>query len=442
MFFRRRKNKGRDTAHSKQVVFVSLGDDVRYNRHLVSILGLPDGFIYKFRYLKSWLHSSFLQEPSIEGGRIKRWFRDHVHFNRYLRKISPRSLSGAPGIFTVIMRNPGKGDRLIPIREFQVFRAFDYGNVAFFEVELGRLVDFKADEQKLAEDLRKATYGESTYDQMQKEIFVVSPPINIPLHSGKHRDERRRAWAHIIDVLAENKVLPKLSCLLISFRELGSPGYLSAEKLNKEHTGLRLQPGKSYMVEIFQYRSVIPTQPILDPQGEQIQAFIDSLTGSVQVPEPGLVSLECDESVIQVVKGDEVIDGDFDRFGLVFRISGRSLTESTILRIRDSQQVSGVQMPIIEMNLAIKNSLLRRFANHFALLAGIVGFVIPSVLQSLSGRLVGFLIPDSVLYRLPKYGPLADNTVQALSVIGLLMVLANWSLSGFVQELKSTLKMR
>src|SRR5260370_41616516 len=89
----------------KQIVFVSPGDDLRYNRHLVSILGLPEGIAYKCRYPTSWIHSSFLQsKPSLDTNRLKRWFRERIRFNRHARKLVPNALAASPGIFAIITK--------------------------------------------------------------------------------------------------------------------------------------------------------------------------------------------------------------------------------------------------------------------------------------------------------------------------------------------------
>src|SRR5262249_8681476 len=118
---------------SLHLVLFSVADDLRYNRHIASIMALPDGFSYKFRYLKSWVQEGISLEE-LAPSDIHRRLRALPWLAPVMAVLSSGDAKRTPGLFVAITKNADGKELFIPVRLFKVLAVYDYGKIVFFEI--------------------------------------------------------------------------------------------------------------------------------------------------------------------------------------------------------------------------------------------------------------------------------------------------------------------
>ena len=272
---------------------------VPYVYHLPTILTLPSGFRYRFRYRRKYLH--------FEGTPREAFLRQEA---------------------LIWLRFPtGDEQSYIPIRRASVNRVRDYGEVVFFELRLGQL-PVVGDSPKLRQTFISSASRSTTEvltrslsslpeNERDKYVFPVKgeTPTFVQFDSEKSEQETLRRWTTLVDLLGDFEVFRGVSFFrVVKIFDAAEPTKsLGVTEDQARGIELRLKKDHTYHFSFMQFVA----------RGR-----------SVPLPPPFDFSLDVDEAAIHPVKARERIDGIYDSFDFILR---PKWTGAPIIRLASGQ---------------------------------------------------------------------------------------------------------
>src|SRR5262245_14987688 len=208
-----------------------------YHRHNISILSLPPGGMYHFRYEKKYISASL-----------------------------SHNIAGVPGLLVVRDRKTG---RFLPLRWCSAVREDNYGEFVFFDFRFEDIFDLTDQQREHAWDefgpsIQKAL-PQGTKNEPEKDLAPLVFPVSAEtLKELGHQwtlapmadrvDSHIGKWVRIVSVLGSAEAYKNEHFYTIS--RLHSPGRGSKDciptSLKSGRVGYELQSGKLYFLEMIQ----------------------------------------------------------------------------------------------------------------------------------------------------------------------------------------------
>ncbi len=406
------------------VLFITT--DIRpYNLRLVPNLSFPPGFIYRFRYAEKW----------VEDGR--------------------KNLSAFASLPCLIVFSPDESS-FLPVRSCEVLKAQEFGDVLFFDLKLGHLVDSRESRFEQFSDLIRAKVYSGRNRQPNDKVVFITNQINLAdfsLDDEKSPEESNRIWTEIVSRLGKREDLAKVAFFKIALWD--DDKELQPVALSNKQVGYSITSGDSYRFEVFEYVSAVRS-------GERVDKTFDFV-------------METDSTLLAGLKNSETVDGAYDRFYLFFRATQILTSQTSFIILRSKQTIpkkvasnqpelpkkgdssrrqlpsnpiksgaaSGVEdqvvqedtIPEVYIPIEIQNHLWKRIVLFIGSPLCMILFLFPGVLSKLLKTAV-YKSFGREWFKRNKWFKLAasEQTVQAIAALVFLMILANWDVTSFVQR--------
>ena len=209
-----------------------------------------------------------------------------------------------------------KDGTYFPFRRIQLIRAYDYGNLFFFNTALQKIpyIDYS-----LLEDVTKKIKKLIEDDETppKKLVHLVDEPENEFHFIDERKEEINKVWSNSVDILSRAENLKNLSFLKFEIlRGIKEREKICPSVLTGDLRGYKLLPGKDHIVEFFEYTGIHSQE-----RDESTNMF--------------MVSLKNDPNRIEVIKPEEIVDGKYDRFDLIFSTLAEASKDTAFLRIEN-----------------------------------------------------------------------------------------------------------
>jgi hypothetical protein len=316
-------------------------DKLPYALHNLNILSLPQGLSYRFRY-----RNNYISEPLINN-------LDDLKDDL---KEEKKTLDG----LVIFQFDDGS---YFPFRKIKLINLYDYGNLFFFITSLEELINVNEKSiPELTSNIEKLINNK--YTPPDKLVYLVDKPeLNLNYVNERQVAEREnlnKIWSNSVDILSRADNLKNLAFLRfeilkgIKERRKIFPSYLTGEL-----RGFRLTPGKDYLVEFFEYTNI----PSYD-KSETIDMFS--------------VSLQDDPNRIEVIKPEEIVDGKYDKFDLIFSTIPDASKDTAFLRIKNTQKKKDDRIPDIYIPFCVRLPKVWSYLRPLLLLISVVAFIDPN----------------------------------------------------------------
>jgi hypothetical protein len=322
-----------------QWVLLFTTDSLPYALHNINILSFPQGLSYRFRYLKKYISKGFIEnsdnlkrENKILDGLVIFQFKDNIFF---------------------------------PFRKIKLLNTYDYGNLNFFNTALEELIDIDLNSlPELTEHIKTLI----SHEQLppEKLVYLIDNPdfkLNY-IHEKqiKEREKSNKIWSNSVDILSRAENLKNLAFLKFDIlKGINERKKIFPTILSGEIRGFKLKPGKDYIIEFFEYTNI--------PSYENKEST-----------EMFTVSLQNEPNRIEIIKPEEIVDGKYDRFDLIFSTLPDALKDAAFLRIKNTQKKEDNRIPDIYIPFCVRLSPIWSIIRPFLLLVSIVAFIDPSFL--------------------------------------------------------------
>lgn len=325
---------------------------------ITSLLYLPTGLRFRFRYRKKYVPKDFLNGKK------------------------QRALQKQPGL--IILRNV-KTNEFIPIRRVVIDKVENLGDFLLFRFEVGSLVLYDKEKLPKSED-QKNQYQDVMMSFIPKKyrsmflsgsrdiklVFRVSNEINHQIEFDIEEDPQASVvmWSNIVENLGRLKAYSK-TCFLKITDVINSEDNSKVQpgKIGENQRGYQLKAGKTYFVEILQYF------PYGIDESEKLTPFV--------------VKLVTDKDVLAPIKETNPIVGKYDKLRLIFHCMRPKTSITSFfqfypekIKVDETTEPTsiGYDVPTIFAPIDIKVSRKRRYALFILSIIGMIFVGISSLL--------------------------------------------------------------
>ena len=258
-----------------------------YMHDVTSLLYLPTGLRFRFRYRHKYIPEEFLNGEK------------------------QKALEKQPGL--IILRNV-ETNEFIPIRRVFIDKVENLGGFLLFSFEVGSLVLYDREKLPKSEDQKNQyqdvmmSYIPEKYRLMFlsgsrdiKLVFKVPNQINQQIAIDKEEDPQTSVaiWSNIVENLGRLKAYSKTCFLRITdVIDSKDNSKLQPGKIGTDQRGYKLEAGKTYFVEILQYF------PYGIDEREKLTPFV--------------IKLLTDKDILAPIKEINPIVGKYDKLRLIF----------------------------------------------------------------------------------------------------------------------------
>lgn len=320
--------KGRFQEEQKIEIIISTNTLYPYHRHNITILSLPAGITYRFRY------------------EVRHFATDNI-----------KGLVGKRGLF--VLRDFGEAT-FIPLRTFRVFRVDHFGEFIFLELEFLDLVKYNLPSVKKQEGeawaaflireqaefkiereqysaiivgelpkVKKIVSGQQQIlvienkpnEGLKKLIFSIDPKNiqSIPIDDRSNEEATLKHWSHLVALLGGIDYYAG-ACFyrIASIKEVDSDKSFKLFE-GKKRKGVLLYSDKTYVMQIFQ------------------------LMASKKAPSPPGFKIEFKniQQHILPIRDSEAVDGEYDKLEFIFYVLPQATRRvNSYLIITNTQQLT------------------------------------------------------------------------------------------------------
>lgn len=332
----------------EKALFLFTTDALPYALHNINILSFPQGLSYRFRYKKNYVSKSVLE-------------------SRLEIKTDQAKLPG----YVIFQFKDGT---YFPFRKIELIRAYDYGNLFFFYAVLKGIINIDWDSlPAITEQIKKIIGDEEA--PPKKLVFLADEHKALFNITEERKEETNRVWSNSVDILSKSENLKNLSFLKfeilkgIKEREKTFPSTLTGDL-----SGYKFSPGRDYIIEFFEYASTQPTE-----KDESTKMF--------------KVSIKSDPNRIEIIKPEEIVDGKYDRFDLMFSTLQEASEDTSFLRIENTQSKDDKRIPDIYIPFCVSLKPIWKVLRPILLLLSIFAFIDPKLIIWIANGFLG-LIPS------------------------------------------------
>jgi hypothetical protein len=308
------------------------------------------------------------------------------------------------------------GNSYVPLRTCTVVRALDYGDVVFFELVMGPLVDYRDGRyDAYSKVLSDQLYGGKAWEEVKKLVFNSNKlGIHLKLDDESSAAQSRKIWTKTISQLGCLEQLKDVAffkfALFHGNREV-KPSFLGAAGF-----GYGITSGEAYKFDVFEY--------------------VGGLEQSERLGEPFDFEMQNDTTLLAPLSAKQRIDGVYDRFELSFRAAPLLTGTNTMMILNEQQKIGNTVVPMTYLPAAIRNSLWKRSVAYLGIPLCIVFFLLPSLARTIATRLSQWSRFDLLL----GSWSVTDEMIQGLAVIVFVGIIANWDFASFVSTLREKIK--
>jgi len=369
-------------------------DTLPFALHNINILSFPQGLSYRFRYEKSHISSSLTDLTAL--GLDKKKIIGYVVFQF------------ADGTY-------------FPYRKIELIRSYDYGNLVFFNAELKGLVDSSSNSLPAITEYLNTLIEERELPpkKLVHQINLLDDKFSVI----EDRDDRsNRVWSNCVNILSEAENLRALSFLRFDILEgIKEQKRYFPSGLSGDMRGYRLRPGKDYLIRFFEYTS-------LQPPG------IDKSTRMFSI------SLKGDANKIDKVKPEEMVDGTYDMFDLLFSTLPEASSDTAYLRIENTQNKDDKRIPTLYIPYCVSLNPIWKAIRPILLLISIIAFIDPPLITwIISGALGVFPKVRDVLAGISSHFD-KEKWIQVLAIFLFVFSFWNFSFRSALKNIKDLLK--